>query len=255
VRPSRIEIVALAGLPEVVEGERIGALVAQAAERAGQRLGTGDVVIVSQKIVSKAEGRIRELAAVEPGDEAVDLARELGKDARLVQLVLDESRTVLRAERGVLIVETRGGWICANAGIDASNVPGAQRVSLLPEDADASARRIRSEIREAVAVAPAVVIADSFGRAWRRGQADVAIGCAGLVPLDDWRGRSDRQGRQLTATLVAVADEAAAAADLVRGKDAGAPVAVARGLDRYVTPDDGPGAAALRRPEAEDLFR
>jgi coenzyme F420-0:L-glutamate ligase/coenzyme F420-1:gamma-L-glutamate ligase len=230
-------------------------LVAQAAERAGQRLGTGDVVIVSQKIVSKAEGRIRELAAVEPGEEAVDLARELGKDACLVQLVLDESRTVLRAERGVLIVETRGGWICANAGIDASNVPGAQRVSLLPEDADASARRIRSEIREAVAVAPAVVIADSFGRAWRRGQADVAIGCAGLVPLDDWRGRSDRQGRQLTATLVAVADEAAAAADLVRGKDAGAPVAVARGLDRYVTPDDGPGAAALRRPEAEDLFR
>ena len=253
--PRRIEIVALAELPEVGEGERIGGLVAQAAERAGQRLGAGDVVIVSQKIVSKAEGRIRELAAVEPGDEAVDLARELGKDARLVQLVLDESRTVLRAERGVLIVETRGGWICANAGIDASNIPGAQRVSLLPEDADASARRIRSEIREAVAVAPAVVIADSFGRPWRRGQADVAIGCAGLVALDDWRGRGDHDGRELTATLVAVADEAAAAADLVRDKDAGAPVAVARGLDRFVTPDDGPGAAALRRPEAEDLFR
>jgi coenzyme F420-0:L-glutamate ligase/coenzyme F420-1:gamma-L-glutamate ligase len=252
---ARIEIVALTGLPEVGEGDRIGDLVAEAAERAGWRLGAGDVVIVSQKIVSKAEGRVRDLAAVEPRGEAAELARELDKDPRLVQLVLEESRTVLRAERGVLIVETRGGWICANAGIDSSNVPGGQRVTLLPEDADASARRIRGEVLEAAAVAPAIVIADSFGRPWRRGQADAAIGCAGLVPLDDWRGRSDREGRELAATLVAVADEAAAAADLVRDKDGGAPVAAIRGLDRFVTPDDGPGAAALRRPEGEDLFR
>jgi coenzyme F420-0:L-glutamate ligase / coenzyme F420-1:gamma-L-glutamate ligase len=172
-----------------------------------------------------------------------------------VQLVLDEARSVIRAERGRLIVETRGGWICANAGIDASNVPGKERVSLLPEDADGSARRIRDELREAAGAAPAVVIADSFGRPWRLGQTDVAIGCAGLVPLDDWRGRRDREGRVLAATSIAIADQVAAAADLGRDKQAGVPAALIRGLGRYVTREDGPGAAALRRAEADDLFR
>jgi coenzyme F420-0:L-glutamate ligase/coenzyme F420-1:gamma-L-glutamate ligase len=160
---------------------------------------------------------------------------------------------VLRAERGVLITETRSGWVCANAGIDSSNLDEGS-VSLLPVDGDASARRIRGEIGAAGA-APAVVIADSFGRAWRLGQADVAIGCAGLEPLADWRGGRDARGNELSATVIAVADEAAAAADLTRDKDSGVPGAVISGLAHLVTAADGPGAAALRRPAQEDLFR
>jgi len=162
---------------------------------------------------------------------------------------------VVRTERDLLIVETLSGWICANAGIDASNVPGTDRVTLLPEDPDASARRIREEIGTAAGVRPAVVVSDSFGRPWRLGQADVAIGCAGLAPLDDWRGRTDHEGRELAATVVAIADEVAAAADLARGKDTGVPARLVRGLGRFVSAQDGPGARAIQRPEAEDLFR
>jgi coenzyme F420-0:L-glutamate ligase / coenzyme F420-1:gamma-L-glutamate ligase len=250
-----IMIRAVAGLPEVGEGEPVGRLIAEAIAGGGDRLGEGDVVAISQKIVSKAEGRIRDLRSVEVGERARELGAELGKDPRLVQLILGEARSVLRAERGRLIVETRAGWICANAGIDASNVPGPDRVALLPDDADASARRIRGELREIAGVAPGVVIADSFGRPWRLGQTDVAIGCAGLLPLDDWRGRTDREGRVLAATTIAIADQVAAAADLARDKRAGAPAALIRGLDRHVTREDGPGAAALRRAEADDLFR
>jgi coenzyme F420-0:L-glutamate ligase / coenzyme F420-1:gamma-L-glutamate ligase len=250
-----IEIRALKGLPEIREGDAVGRLIAEAIAAGGDHLGDGDVVVVSQKIVSKAEGRVRELRSVDPGEEARQLASRLGKDPRLVQLILDEARSVIRAERGRLIVETRGGWICANAGIDASNIPGTDRVSLLPEDADGSARRVRAELRGVAAAAPAVVIADSFGRPWRLGQTDVAVGCAGLMPLDDWRGRRDRGGRVLAATNVAIADQVAAAADLARDKAAGAPAALIRGLGRYVTREDGPGAAALRRAEADDLFR
>ena len=176
-------------MPEFVEGMSVGAEIAARAELVG-----GDVVVVSQKIVSKAEGRVRRLSSVIPGAEARRLAAVLGKEPALVELILDESREVLRAERGVLIVETHHGFVCANAGIDSSNLPEGDVVSLLPEDPDASARRIRGEIRAAVGAAPAVIVADSFGRAWRLGQAEVAIGCAGLVPLDDWRGRR-RRGR------------------------------------------------------------
>jgi coenzyme F420-0:L-glutamate ligase/coenzyme F420-1:gamma-L-glutamate ligase len=245
----------VSGLPEIAAGERLGELIAVALRHAGEEVAGGDILSISQKAVSKAEGRVVDLREVEPGDRARALAGELAKDPRLVELVLRESRTVVRAARGVLIVETRSGFVCANAGIDASNVPGSDRVAMLPEDPDASARRIRDEIREATGTAPAVVIADSFGRAWRLGQADVAIGCAGLVALDDWRGRLDRDGRPLAATAVALADEVAAAADLARAKDEGLPVCVVRGLERFVTPADGPGAAALRRPRGEDLFR
>jgi coenzyme F420-0:L-glutamate ligase/coenzyme F420-1:gamma-L-glutamate ligase len=173
-----------------------------------------------------------------------------------VELALGESTRVVRAETGVLIVETAHGWVCANAGIDASNVPGDDRVTLLPLDPDASARRLRAEIAEACGARPGVVIADSFGRPWRLGQTDVAIGCAGIVAVDDWRGTPDAQGRPLTATAVAVADQLAAAADLVRGKAAGIPAVVVRGAGAWVTEDDGPGAAAaLQRPPADDLFR
>jgi coenzyme F420-0:L-glutamate ligase/coenzyme F420-1:gamma-L-glutamate ligase len=238
------------GLPEFAENMAIGNEIAARAE-----LLDGDVVVVSQKIVSKAEGRLRGLAGVEPSEEAHRLATALGKEAALVELILAESREVLRSERGVLIAETHHGFVCANAGIDSSNLPQTGTVSLLPKDPDASARRIRAEIRAAASASPAVIVSDSFGRAWRLGQAEVAIGCAGIAPLDDWRGRPDANGRELEATLIAIADEAAAAADLVRDKASGTPAAIVRGLARYVSSDDGPGAAVLRRPRSEDLFR
>lgn len=212
-------------------------------------------MVCSQKIVSKAEGRVRRLDDVEPGEEAARVAEEVGRDPRLVELVLTESRKVLRATPGRLIVETNSGWVCANAGIDSSNLPDAETVCLLPEDADASARRIRSGIEASSGERPAVVIADSFGRAWRLGQAEVAIGCAGIEPLDDWEGRSDAQGRKLSATAIATADHLAGVADLIREKDSHVPGAVISGLGHLVADDDGPGASVLQRPEAEDLFR
>jgi coenzyme F420-0:L-glutamate ligase / coenzyme F420-1:gamma-L-glutamate ligase len=233
---------AIAGLPEIQPGDDLAALLAGHAQ-------AGDVLVLAHKIVSKAEGRIRALSDIEPGDAARAYAEKLGKDARHVQAVLDESIEVLRDER-VLICRTRHGFVCANAGVDQSNAP-ADSVILLPEDPDASARRLRA----ALPGRPAVVIADSFGRAWRVAQCDVAIGVAGLAPLEDWQGRPDRSGRELHATAIAIADEAAAAADLARaGKDAGEPAIVVRGLERFVTDDDGPGAAALIRSRADDLF-
>lgn len=250
-----MEVIPVEGLPEIESGDRLGELIARAVAAGGEAIGSGDVVVVSQKVVSKAEGRFVDLAEVEPGDRAVELAARLGKDPRLVELILRESAEVVRAERGVLIVEGSGGWISAHAGIDASNVPGSERVTLLPADGDASARRLRAELGEACGATPAVVVADSFGRPWRLGQMDVAIGCSGLVPVDDWRGRRDREGDELAATVVAVADELAAAADLARAKDEGIPASIVRGLSRFVTREDGPGAAALRRPKEEDLFR
>jgi coenzyme F420-0:L-glutamate ligase / coenzyme F420-1:gamma-L-glutamate ligase len=247
---TELSLIPVSGIPEVEQGDRLGELIAARAE-----LRAGDIVVVSQKAVSKAEGAIRRLADAQVSYRARELAATLGKDPALVQIVLDESREVVRAERGVLITETTQGWVCANAGVDASNLPEEGTVTVLPPDPDASARRIRAQIHEFAGVAPAVLIADSFGRPWRVGQADVAIGCAGLAALDDWRGRADRSGRQLSATLIAVADEVAAAADLCRDKVSGLPAVVVRGLGRHVSEDDGPGAAVLRRSRDEDLFR
>jgi coenzyme F420-0:L-glutamate ligase/coenzyme F420-1:gamma-L-glutamate ligase len=244
-----LEVTPVAGLPEVTRGARLGELIAGLVD-----LQDGDVVVVSQKIVSKAEGRVRRLADVEPTERAAELAAKLGKDPALTQLILDESRSIVRAERGVLITETRAGWVCANAGIDESNVVEG-KVTLLPEDADASARAIRDQIVPAGGRRPGVVITDSFGRPWRIGQVDVAIGVAGLAALDDRRGTPDRQGRELAATVIAIADEVAAAADLVRDKTSGDPVALVRGLAHHVRNEDGAGAAELRRSVAEDLFR
>ena len=238
------------GLPEIETGAPLAAMLAAAGEPRD-----GEILVVSQKAVSKAEGRIRDLSVVTPGDRAVELARRVDKDPRLVEVILGEAASVIRAERGVLIVETRSGLICANGGIDSSNAPGEHTVVLLPEDPDESARRLRAEVRRASGHSPAVVIADSFGRPWRIGQTDVAIGCAGLAPLDDWRGRRDRGGRELAATVVAIADEVAAAAALARDKASGEPAAIVAGLSRHVTDDDGPGAAALLRDAASDLFR
>jgi coenzyme F420-0:L-glutamate ligase/coenzyme F420-1:gamma-L-glutamate ligase len=249
LRARELRIRPLAGLPEIGEGDDLGRLVAEAGRPGGE-----EIVVLSQKIVSKAEGRLRRLAEVEPGGRARELAEKLGRDPALVELVLEESKAVLRAERGVLIAETRQGWVCANAGIDASNLePGW--VSLLPLDADQSARRIRGQIEAVSGSAPAVVIADSFGRAWRLGQADIAIGCAGIAPLADWRGRRDARGTELSATLIATADELAAAADMSRDKDSDVPGAIIAGLAELISEEDGPGAAAIRRPASEDLFR
>jgi coenzyme F420-0:L-glutamate ligase/coenzyme F420-1:gamma-L-glutamate ligase len=266
-----LTVLPVTGLPEIEEGAELGRLIAARAE-----LRDGDVVVVSQKVVSKAEGRVRRLSSVLPSAEARRLAAVLGREPNLVALILEESRAVLRAERGVLITETRHGFVCANAGVDVSNLPEPDTACLLPEDPDASARRLRSELTAAIGGGPgvglaghsppsaesrprpttiAVVISDSFGRAWRLGQAEIAIGCAGLTPLDDWRGRNDASGRELEATAIALADEAAAAADLVRDKASGVPVALVRGLERFVGAEDGPGAAALRRPADRDLFR
>lgn len=240
----------LAGLPEVAEGDELGALIASAAEPTD-----GEIVVVSQKVVSKAEGRVRRLADVQPSERAQEVAAATGKSAELVELVLGESRSIIRAIPGTLIAETNDGWICANAGIDSSNLPGDGTVALLPVDSDDSARRIRAGIRAACGTAPAVVVADSFGRPWRLGQADVAIGCAGLTPIEDWRGRRDGHGRSLSATAISVADQSASAADLVRDKDSAVPGAVISGLDHLVTVEDGPGAKAQQRSADRDLFR
>jgi coenzyme F420-0:L-glutamate ligase/coenzyme F420-1:gamma-L-glutamate ligase len=250
---SPITATALAGIPEIRPGDDLAGVLAAAPE--ARRLTSHDVLVVAHKIVSKSEGRIRRLSGVEPAARALALAREHGKDPRHVQVVLDETSELLRAARGVLICVTRHGFVCANAGVDASNVPGDDAVLMLPVDPDASARRLRAALAERLGVRPAVLITDSFGRAWRHGQCDVAIGCAGLRPLEDWRGRPDSVGRELHATWIAVADELAAAADLARTKDARQPAVLVTGAARHVTDEDGPGAAALLRGRDTDLFR
>ena len=245
---------AVPGLPEIRPGDDLGGLIAAAAEEIGG-LQDGDVLAVAHKVVSKAEGRTRRLADVEPGRRARSLAARQGKDPRAVEVVLEETAELMRSDHGVLICRTHHGFVCANAGVDASNAAAEGELILLPEDPDASARALRARLRGLSGSAPAVLITDSFGRAWRHGQCEVAIGCAGFAALDDWRGRADARGRKLRATWVAVADQAAAAADLVRGKDSREPAVRLRGLARHVTPEDGPGAAILLRPVDEDLFR
>ena len=247
-----IEARALPGLPEVRPGDDLAGLLARAADGG---LRDGDVLVVAHKVVSKAEGAVIALDEVEPGHEARRLAADHDKDPRAVQVVLDEAVEVLRAQRGVLIARTRHGFVCANAGVDASNAAGADQLVLLPHDPDASARALRARLCALTGTAPAVVVSDSFGRPWRHGQCDVAVGIAGLVALDDWRGRHDGAGRELRATVMAVADQAASTADLARDKASREPAVVVRGLERHVTADDGPGAAALVRPLDEDLFR
>jgi coenzyme F420-0:L-glutamate ligase/coenzyme F420-1:gamma-L-glutamate ligase len=247
-----LSCLALPGLPQVGEGDDLAGLIAAAAP---PDLADGDVLVVAHKIVSKAEGRLRRLDAIVPSEPARALAAEHRKDPRLVQAVLDESAQLLRAVDGVLICVTRHGFVCANAGVDQSNASAGGELVLLPEDPDQSARRLRAGVRAERGVGPAVVVADSFGRAWRLGQVDVAIGVAGLVPIDHWHGRPDAFGRELRVTSIAIPDAAAAAADLARAKDSREPVVLVRGLERYVTPEDGPGAAALRRPPEHDLFR
>jgi coenzyme F420-0:L-glutamate ligase/coenzyme F420-1:gamma-L-glutamate ligase len=251
-------VVPLPGLPLFAPGVSVAAEILAAAERCGAQPGAGDVLVVAQKIVSKAEGRFASLAAVTPGEAAEALARETGRDARSAQLILDESREILRAHPAAIIARHRTGHVLANAGIDASNVEGGEDAVLLwPHDPDASARALRHEIGMIAGVRPAVVIADSMGRAWRIGTVGTAIGCAGLCVVDDRRGKdADLFGRTLQATMIAVADAVAGAAVLVMGEGAqGVPAVLVRGLDRWVGADDGPGMAAGLRPVEQDMFR
>jgi coenzyme F420-0:L-glutamate ligase/coenzyme F420-1:gamma-L-glutamate ligase len=246
----KLTLEAIADLPEIKPGDDLAALIAERAQ-----LEDGDIVVIAQKAVSKSEDRFADPAKTTPGAEAVVLAKTTGKDPGLVQLILDESAEVMRAADGVLIVETRHGFVCANAGIDSSNVPGDGRVLLLPEDSDASARAIRDALQNSTGLRLGVLITDSFGRAWRTGQSDVAIGCAGLDALLDERGSVDREGRELSATIQAVADELAAAADLARTKESGDPVVIIRGRADLLTSSPGAGAKVSLRARIQDLFR
>lgn len=250
--PGPIRIVPVDGIPEVEPGFDLGSVIARNGSPTGE-----DVIAISQKVVSKAEGRVVVLDHVSPGLEAKTLADELGQDPRLVELILAESREVVRTdpERGILITETRHGFVCANAGIDASNSGRGDAVVLLPEEPDRSAREIREAIEDACGGRPAVLVTDSFGRAWRIGQVEVAIGCAGIDPLDDWRGRKDLGGHELTATEIGIADELAAAADLARDKTSRSPVVKIEGVGRFVRPEHGPGCSGQLRSRADDLFR
>ncbi|MBV8194877.1 MAG: coenzyme F420-0:L-glutamate ligase [Candidatus Dormibacteraeota bacterium] len=242
-----LELIGVEGIPEVRSGDDLSAMIAEHAA-----LRDGDVIAVAQKVVSKAEGRLRSLSDVSVTTDATVIAHRLGSDPRMVQVTLDESVAVLRLER-VLVVETRQGFVCANAGIDRSNVPGDDVVCLLPEDCDASARVMRERLRAVAGVDVAVIVSDTFGRAWRNGLCNVALGVAGMPALLDYRGLDDDWGRPLVATQVAIADELAAAAELVMGKTRRVPAVIARGLSE-VRDSTGSGRD-LVRPRELDLFR
>lgn len=243
-----IELHGIEGLPEIRPGDDLAALIVSAASH----LQSGDVVVVAQKVVSKAEGRLRDLAGVDPSERARELAVRLGADARLVQVILDESTRVVRDDR-VLIVETRQGFVCANAGVDRSNVAGDETVCLLPIDCDASARSLQERITSLSGARVGVIVSDTFGRAWRMGLVNVALGVAGIPAVLDYRGRPDDFGMPLQATVVALADELAAAAELLMGKTRRVPVVVVHGLEVF----EGPSGSGqeLVRPEELDLFR
>ena len=247
--------IGIAGIPEIAEGGDLAEMILNASGAQGTPLETGDIVVVTQKIVSKAEGRTVDLTTVEPSDFARQFAEGAGRDPRLVELVLRESVEIVRKdrERGILITETRHGFVCANSGIDSSNVVGDETVTLLPEDPDGSAREILEGLKRRSGVEGlAVIVTDTFGRAWREGHLNFAIGVAGMDPFIDYRGQPDAQSKVMGVTRIAVADEVAAASELVMGKVERVPVAIARGV-RYI-PGDG-RAQELVRERTYDLFR
>lgn len=250
---SEVRIIGLRGVPEIAPGDDLAALVAAAAAN-DLALADGDVVIVTHKAISKAEGRLVDLRTVEPSALAREFAAAWDRDARQVEVVLRESARIVRMDRGLIIAETPHGLVCANAGVDASNVAGSAGVSLLPIDSDESARGIRQRLGERFGFEPAVIITDSFGRPWRRGIVNIAIGSAGINPLLDYRGQFDEFGYELHATTMAIIDEIASAAELVMGKLDRRPVALVRGY-AYQPGEDGAGAIALVREPESDMFR
>ncbi len=249
---TRTELIGLDGIPEVTRDDDLARLIVDAAGRSGVTLADDDVVVVTQKIVSKAEGRLVDLSTIEPSALATSWASQWGRDARQVELVLRESAAIVRmAPGGLIISRTRHGFVCANAGVDVSNVGGGNVAALLPEDPDASALRIRESLRELAGVTPAVIISDSFGRPWRNGIVNVAIGSAGIEAILDLRGAPDTAGREMQATVIAVADQLASAADLAGGKVDGRPVVVIRGFRWRRSAE---GASSLVMDASRDLF-
>ena len=247
----QVSITGVEGIPEVQPGDDLSRLICEALERQGLALEDGDVLVVTQKSVSKAEGRVVDPATVEPSALAIELATNWGKDARHVEVVLRESKRIVRMDHGVIICETRHGLVCANAGVDASNVPG-ERLILLPDDPDASARRIRDGLADEFGADVAVIISDTFGRPWRTGYTEVAIGVAGMLPILDYVGQVDTHGRELRATWICIADELASAAELVTGKVNRVPVALIRG---YEVPRGEGSAQQMVRQAETDMFR
>ncbi|MDI3338991.1 MAG: coenzyme F420-0:L-glutamate ligase [Sphaerobacter sp.] len=249
---AEVRIIGVEHVPEARPGDDLAGLIAHGLEQSGLTLLEGDIVAVTQKLVSKAEGQLVDLREVEPSALARNWAARWGKDARQVEVVLREAQRIVRMANGLIIAETRHGFVCANAAVDASNVAGSEQVSLLPVDPDASAERIRRALSERYGVRIAVIVTDSFGRPWRKGIVNVAVGVAGMAPLLDYRGQYDEHGYELRATVIAVADEIASAAELVMGKLERRPVAVVRGY--RVPPGAGSARDLVMEPE-RDLFR
>ncbi len=251
-KPPEIRTIGIQGLPEIAPGSDLVGLVLDACRRSRVSLKDGDILVFTSKVVSKAEGRLIKLPGINPSPLAVGFGREAGKDPRSVEVVLSEARRVVKMDRGILIAETQHGLVCAQAGVDASNIPDPETVALLPEDPDRSAASLRRSILRRTKNKIAIIISDTFGRPWREGLTNVAIGLAGMAPLLDYRGKTDPQGRALTATVIAVADELAGAAELVMGKLDRVPVALIRG---YPFSRGRGKASDLVRPADKDLFR
>jgi coenzyme F420-0:L-glutamate ligase/coenzyme F420-1:gamma-L-glutamate ligase len=250
VARSSVQIFPLSGLPEIRRGDDLARLILGAVRMQRFQIATGDVFVIAQKIVSKAEGRIVSLDSLVPSGGAIKWAQEWGKDARVIELVLRESQRIIRMERGIIIAETSQGFICANAGIDLSNADEGTAI-LLPEDPDASARALNTRLRESFGTDIGIIISDTFGRPWREGLVNVALGVAGVAPLIDYRGARDANGKLLQATIIAIADELASAAELVMGKSDRVPVAIIRGV---AGAGDGTGRDLIR-PAEKDIFR
>ena len=248
----KIEIIGVPNIPEIHQGDDLPRLILAGCESGGIRLAEDDVLIVTQKIVSKAEGRMVDLNDVTPSQFARDYAQKWGKDPRQIEVVLRESARIVRMDKGVIICETRHGFVCANAGVDASNVPGGHLVTLLPVDSDASALVIRESIRAETGVDVPVIVSDSFGRPWRQGIINIAVGVSGLAPLRDFRGEDDPYGYRMHATIISVADELASAAELVMGKVDACPVAIVRGYP-FVRAEGS--SRELVIDPARDMFR
>jgi coenzyme F420-0:L-glutamate ligase / coenzyme F420-1:gamma-L-glutamate ligase len=249
--PPRYEVIGIEGLPEIQLGDDLGRLIAEAATAQGTSLAAGDLLVVSQKIVSKTEGRVLRLGDITPSPESQAVAEEIGRDPRLVEVILRESRRVVRKDKGVLIVETHHGLVCANAGVDQSNVD-ADTACLLPEDSDRSARGLRDGLATLTGHRLGIIIADTFGRPWREGLTNVAIGVAGLEPLKSYLGEKDPAGHVLQATILALADELSSAAEPIMGKLDRIPVVIIRGLN---WPRGESGSRSLLRDPSRDLFR
>jgi coenzyme F420-0:L-glutamate ligase/coenzyme F420-1:gamma-L-glutamate ligase len=247
-----IKIIGLTGIPVIRPGDNLAEIILASAGRQGVEIADGDVIVITQKIVSKAEGRLINLDEVLPSSFALEIAKKTGKDPRYVEVILKETKNIVKITDKILIMETKHGFICANAGVDRSNVSKHEIVALLPKDPDKSARQIQREIKRKIGVEVAVIISDTFGRPWREGHINVAIGVAGMKPITDYRGKKDMFGYVLKVTTMAIADELASAAELVMGKTKGIPVAILKGFKYPI--GDGTAKELIRPPE-KDLFR